>query len=131
MGVLGVGAAALAGSGRPTTVHHAAATRAEAGGWKLGGSDGRLPVPRRVSQPKSVEAMIERVPASGSCVRCQRRLGLASVKVRGRWYGSEACAEGGECPLDAREPAVPEPALYARPRRFFRRRRPKELNAGQ
>ena len=78
-----------------------------------------------------LEAMIERVPASGSCVRCQRRLGLASVKVRGRWYGSEACAEGGECPLDAREPAVPEPALYARPRRFFRRRQPKELNAGR
>jgi hypothetical protein len=75
--------------------------------------------------------MIYRVPASGSCFRCQRALGLASVKVKGRWYGSEACAEGGECPLDAHGPAVPEPALYARPRRFFRRRLPKELNAAQ
>ena len=75
--------------------------------------------------------MIDRVPASGSCARCQRSLGLASVKVDGRWYGSQACAEGGECPLDTRAPDVPEPALYARPRRFFRRRLPKELNAAR
>ena len=27
--------------------------------------------------------------------------------------------------------AVPEPALYARPRRFFRHRLPKELNVGR
>jgi hypothetical protein len=72
--------------------------------------------------------MIERVPASGSCVRCQRSLGLASVKRDGRWYGNVACAEGRDCPLDVRAPAVAEPALYSRPRRFFGARAPKELN---
>jgi len=70
---------------------------------------------------------VDRVPAYGSCARCQRALGLASVKRGGRWYGAVACAEGGECPLDFRAPAVGEVALYSRPRRFFRARRPKEL----
>ncbi len=69
--------------------------------------------------------MTERVPSSGSCPRCQRSLGLASAKVRGEWYCSTSCAEGGEPP--DRAPAVPEPALYARPRRFFGKRAPKEL----
>ena len=71
---------------------------------------------------------MERVPASGSCVRCQRSLGLASVKHGGLWYGNAACAEGRDCPLDARDPAVAEPALYSRPRRYFNARAPKELN---
>jgi len=75
--------------------------------------------------------MVQHVPQSGSCFRCQRRLGLASVKRDGKWYGSVACAEGEDCPLDRREPAVPEPALYARPRRFFRKRMPAELNAAR
>jgi hypothetical protein len=61
-------------------------------------------------------------------VRCQRSLGLSSVKRGDAWYGSVACAEGRICPFDTRAPAVPEPALYARPRRFFARREPKELN---
>lgn len=69
--------------------------------------------------------MTERVPSSGSCLRCRRALGLASVKVRGHWYCSVACAEGRRPP--DRPPAVPEPALYARPRRFFRKRVPREL----
>lgn len=73
--------------------------------------------------------MIERMPASGSCARCQRSLDLASVKRGGEWYGAVACAEGRACPLELRAPAVPEPALYARPRRFFRARRPKELRS--
>ena len=73
---------------------------------------------------------VERVPAYGSCRRCQRALGLASVKRDGEWYGSVACAEGGECPLDVRGPSVAESALYSRPRRFFRSRAPKELNRG-
>jgi hypothetical protein len=60
-------------------------------------------------------------------VRCGRALGLASAQVDGRWYGNAACALGGECPLDDRVPAVAEAALYTRPRRFFRRRQPKEL----
>lgn len=66
-------------------------------------------------------------PQSGSCVRCRRSLDLASVKVDGRWYGNEACALGGPCPLESRPPEVPEPWLYVRPQRFFRRRKPKEL----
>lgn len=75
--------------------------------------------------------MVQHVPQSGSCFRCGRRLGLASVKRDGHWYGSLSCAEGRECPFDRRGPAVPEPALYARPRRFFRKRRPKELKAAR
>lgn len=71
--------------------------------------------------------MVERVAASGSCIRCQRSLGLASVKCGDLWYGSTACAEGRVCPFDSREPAVAEPALYSRPRRYFARREPKEL----
>ena len=74
--------------------------------------------------------MVDRVPSSGSCVRCQRSLGLASVKRDGKWYGSAACAAGEDCPLERRASAVPEPALYARPHRFFRRRAPKELKSG-
>jgi len=80
---------------------------------------------------RSEELMVERVPASGSCIRCQRSLGLASVKRFGLWYGSVACAEGRACPLDSRSPAVGEPALYSRPRRFFAPRAPKELNSPQ
>jgi hypothetical protein len=75
--------------------------------------------------------MVDRVPSSGSCIRCQRSLGLASVKVGGEWYGSATCASGGECPLDRREPAVAEEALFSRPRRHFRRRTPKELRRVQ
>ncbi|RIK97311.1 MAG: hypothetical protein DCC71_21775 [Proteobacteria bacterium] len=73
--------------------------------------------------------MIEHVAASGSCVRCGRALGLASAQVGGLWYGNAACALGGECPLDDRAPAVPEQRLYPRPRRFMRRRMPKELRS--
>ena len=50
--------------------------------------------------------MVERVAASGSCIRCQRSLGLASVKHGDLWYGSTACAEGRACPFDSREPEV-------------------------
>ena len=71
--------------------------------------------------------MVDRVPSSGSCVRCSRSLGLASVKVEGKWYGSASCARGGDCPLDRHEPAGEEDALYARPRRYFGCRAPKEL----
>ena len=70
------------------------------------------------------------VPAngSGSCARCQRALDLAAVKRNGEWYCSPACAEGDAAPLEA-EPTVAEAALYARPRRHFRSRLPKELKA--
>jgi hypothetical protein len=74
-----------------------------------------------------VERHIEWVAANGSCARCGRALDLASAEVDGRWYGNAACALGGECPLDERDPAVSEPALFARPRRFMRARKPKEL----
>ena len=70
---------------------------------------------------------IDSVAASGSCARCGRALDLASAKVDGRWYGNEICATGAPCPLDREASAVPEPWLYSRPRRFLRRRRPKEL----
>jgi hypothetical protein len=53
------------------------------------------------------------------------------VKVDGHWYGNEACARGGPCPLESRAPAVPEPWLYTRPQRFFRHRKPKELRGTQ
>ncbi len=72
--------------------------------------------------------MTDRVPSSGSCCRCQRSLGLASVKVDGRWYGSAGCASGGDCLLEERAPAVSESVLYARPRRFYSNRAPKELS---
>jgi len=71
--------------------------------------------------------VVERVPASGSCARCRAALGLASVRVDGRWYCSAACAEG-DAPPGRRETSVPEPWLYCRPQRFFRKRRPRELN---
>jgi hypothetical protein len=71
---------------------------------------------------------MERVPAIGSCVRCQRALGLASVKQGGLWYCTPVCAEGLAAP-DASGPAIAEAALYARPRRHFRSRAPKELRA--
>jgi hypothetical protein len=74
--------------------------------------------------------MIDHRPASGggSCARCRTSLGLASHKHNGSWYCSSACAEGrlGAAP---RAPQVPEPRLYARPRRFFGKRGPKELRS--
>jgi hypothetical protein len=74
--------------------------------------------------------MIDHRPASGggSCARCRASLDLTSVKVGDRWYCSSACAEGHPGG-DARVPAVPEPWLTARPRRFFRARKPKELRS--
>jgi hypothetical protein len=69
--------------------------------------------------------MAESVPSSGSCLRCLAALNLASVKVRGVWYCSAACA-GGNRPGE-RKPAVPESWLYPVPRRFYRKRRPTEL----
>jgi hypothetical protein len=75
-------------------------------------------------------AVIDHRPAngSGSCPRCCGSLGLASLKVDGRWYCSTDCAEG-RVRGESRSVAVPEAWLYARPRRFFGRRQPKELNS--
>ena len=72
---------------------------------------------------------MHRVAASGSCVRCQRSLGLLAVKRNDQWYGTATCADGEECPLERAAPRVAEAALYARPRRHFRNRAPKELKA--
>jgi len=74
--------------------------------------------------------MVEHRPANGggSCARCLASLNLASQEVEGRWYCSSACAEGRTDPAP-RAPGVPEPWLYARPRRFFGARRPKELRS--
>ena len=72
---------------------------------------------------------MDRVPASGSCYRCQQSLGLLSVKVHDHWYCTASCAEGGPSTPDVGATAVAEAALYARPRRHFRNRLPKELRA--
>jgi hypothetical protein len=72
---------------------------------------------------------MDRVPASGSCYRCQQSLGLLSVRANERWYCSASCAEGGPSVPEVGAPAVAEAALYARPRRYFRNRLPKELRA--
>jgi hypothetical protein len=61
--------------------------------------------------------------ATGSCVRCQRTLDLASVKRGDTWYCRSSCAAG----LVAEPARVDEQALTNRPRRFYRRRAPKEL----
>jgi len=50
------------------------------------------------------------------------------VKVGGVWYCSTACAEGRVSHAPA-ESHVPETWLYNRPRRFFGKRKPKELRA--
>jgi hypothetical protein len=72
--------------------------------------------------------MIERVAASGSCARCGRALDLASTYVGGRWYCSGDCALGGDGQVEPDRSLRDEVRLYPRPRRFMRRRRPKELN---
>jgi len=66
---------------------------------------------------------------AGSCAHCGASLTLASMKVNGVWYCSTSCADGRTVP-GARAFRVPEPWLYARPRRYFRGRRPKELKPG-
>ena len=71
---------------------------------------------------------IDHRPASGSCARCRASLSLASVKVADTWYCSTACAEGRPTACE-RESAVPESWLTNRPRRFYSKRRPKELQS--
>jgi hypothetical protein len=68
------------------------------------------------------------IHGSGSCARCRASLGLASCKQGGTWYCSSACAEG-RVAAAPRSASVPETWLYARPRRFFRARKPKELKS--
>ncbi len=76
-------------------------------------------------------AVIDHRPANGggSCRRCLGRLGLDAPRADGVWYCSTACAEGYS-QTGPREAGVPEHWLYNRPRRFFRKRRPKELTTG-
>ena len=73
---------------------------------------------------------IDHRPANGggSCPTCGDSLNLASIKRGDTWYCSAACADGRTSAAPRAE-SVPEPWLYARPRRFFKRRKPKELNA--
>jgi hypothetical protein len=71
--------------------------------------------------------MIERIPSTGSCIRCQGALGLTAIKLDGQWVCSPACADGE--PRARPAPGRRDPVLYNRPRRHFRRRLPKELNA--
>ncbi len=70
--------------------------------------------------------MSERRPAGGSCPRCGQALDLSAAKVGDEWYCTRSCGTGSES-LTERESAVPRPWLYARPRRYFRRRAPLEL----
>ncbi len=46
----------------------------------------------------------------------------------GVWYCGSDCAHGRDG-AQPRQPGVPEHWLYARPRRFFRARQPKELKS--
>ena len=71
--------------------------------------------------------MSDRALASGSCPRCGKALDLSAAKVDEQWFCSRSCAAGGDDQIE-RESAVPESWLYGRPRRFFRRRAPLELN---
>jgi hypothetical protein len=71
---------------------------------------------------------IDQRPAWSSCAACRAPLGLASVKVGDVWYCSSACAQGRPS-ATSRRVAVPEPWLYNRPRRHFRKRLPKELRS--
>ena len=61
--------------------------------------------------------------ATGSCARCQRMLDLASVKLEGVWYCRAGCAAG----VAVDRPRGDEIALCNRPRRYWKRRSPKEL----
>jgi hypothetical protein len=62
----------------------------------------------------------------GSCARCRALLDLTAVESDGVWYCSTACRDGHPNAPHP-HPRVPEPWLYARPHRFFAKRRPKEL----
>jgi hypothetical protein len=76
--------------------------------------------------------VIDHRPASGggSCARCRGSLDLAALERGGVWYCSSACAEG-RVSATPRVARVPEPWLYARPKRFFGRRAPKELRGAR
>jgi hypothetical protein len=80
--------------------------------------------------PVQNEDTVERRPihGSGSCARCQASLDLASLKREGVWYCSFGCADG-RVSEQPRQPRVPEPWLYGRPRRYFGARAPKELRS--
>ena len=74
--------------------------------------------------------MVDWRPSSGSCARCQDALGSASIKANGVWYCSTACSQGRPSGRP-RSAAVPEPWLYPVPKRFYRKRVPRELNAAR
>jgi len=77
-----------------------------------------------------LQAVIDYRPSDGggSCTRCHTRLGLASLKKADVWYCGSACADG-RVSATPRSSRVPEAWLYARPRRFFKSRMPKELRS--
>jgi len=50
------------------------------------------------------------------------------MKLGDAWFCSSSCAEG-RVSASPRQDRVPEAWLYARPRRFFRKRLPKELQS--
>ena len=76
----------------------------------------------------SERAVTDYRPSTGSCPRCGDALDLASVKRDGVWYCGTACADG-HAQSASEGPAVPQPWLTPRPRRFHARRGPKELKS--
>lgn len=87
---------------------------------------------RRIDEVHQIdEARVDEVPASGSCARCGRALDLASTRLDGRWYCSGDCALGGDPQVEADRSLRDEVRLYPRPRRFMRRRMPKELRGAR
>ena len=84
------------------------------------------------TNPYSASAMTKAShyrPYSSSCPRCQRALNLAAVEAAGTWYCSGACAQGRS--VEPEPGRVAESWLTNRPRRFHRRRMPKELRSAQ
>jgi hypothetical protein len=80
--------------------------------------------------PLPLVSVIDYRPAigGGSCAHCGASLGLASLKLKDVWYCSSGCSEGRSASV-ARSARVPEPWLYTRPWRHYRRRKPRELRS--
>jgi hypothetical protein len=66
----------------------------------------------------------------GSCARCGASLSLASLKIDDAWYCGTACVEG-RAGKKVRAFSIPEPRLYVLPRRFYKKRRPRELRSAR
>lgn len=86
---------------------------------------GVLPFPSASDTIRRAMADPHYRPYSSSCPCCHRLLDLAAVREGETWYCSAACAQGR--PGAGPKRSVSASRLTNRPRRFHRRRRPKEL----